>query len=74
MIPRAVLVRRYGCRECTVPDAALIDFYELTIDVRSQYGQRNADGDGRFVALHMSHTRCVGFIPRLTDVGLPVPL
>jgi hypothetical protein len=50
--PRTAPVRRSGYQKSIATNAAPAGFYELTIDDRSQYGQRNSDGEGRFVVLH----------------------
>jgi hypothetical protein len=70
--PRTVLVRRPGYRGCICTNAAPTGFYELTIDDRSQYGQRNANGEGRFVVLHNKEFKPyqVCRFSRLADMGL----
>jgi hypothetical protein len=74
--PGTVPVRQSGYRKCIAINAAPAGFYELTIDDRSQYGQRNANGEGRFVVLHnknfMPHQVCR--FSCLADMGLTLPL
>ena len=45
-------VRQYTYQGCSATEATPTGFYELAIDDRSQYSQRNATGEGPFVVFH----------------------